>query len=197
MNEAWKARAGWLVNRNVLFVVIAVAVFLFWPESWMQQRRPLPRAETSTLVYQQEFDTDVLADERSGWSRLWTQDDQLVRVVDGALAIQFGTNMPLGAVFVLDEYQPQHLYEIHVKLRQVKTCGALIVRVRKKGKTSVQQIAGRRLLPTEGEGFAPVVMEFVTPRQTGREVLIQFYPYDAPRDRGGELILDRMEILQW
>ena len=198
MNDTRRKYLAWVLNQNVLFVVIAAAAFFLWPESWVrEQPRSVPRAETSTVVLQEGFDADVLADAQSGWSRLWTEDTQLVRVADGVLRIQFSSNRPLGAVYVLDRYEPNRIYEIRAKLRQVRTCGALIVRVRKKGRTSVRQIAGRCLLPTEGEGPADVATEFVAPNEAGREVLIQFYPYDALRDRGGEMIIDRMDILKW
>jgi len=198
MKLNWKKIRRWLSNRNLAFVLIAAAAYLLWPASLVQTHpRPLPKAEKSRLVYVQDFSADVLGDGSSGWSRMWTERADLVCVKDGELVLSFSQADTYGAMFAFDGYEPRRIYEIHVRLKQLATNGALIVRVRKKGHRDMYQIAGLRLTPSANQEFQDIRLEFVAPESKGREVLMQLYQYDPRKDLGGTMIVDRMEILRW
>jgi len=187
-----------LLNKNVAFVVVAVGAYFLWPESLVQRKpRPLPRAEKSRLIYACDFDSDVFDDPSSGWSRMYTDDPKLVFVKAGALTIEFSEPKTYGAVLTLNNYQRRRIYEVRLKVKQLKTSGALIIRTRKKGWKDQRQIAGVRLAPSENERFRNVSLEFVAPAKQGKEILIQLYQYDRKKDLGGTLIVDKVEVHQW
>lgn len=187
-----------LLNKNVAFVVVAVGAYFFWPESLVQRKsRPLPRAEKSRLIYACDFDSNVFTDPSSGWSRMYTNNPKLVFVKAGVLTIEFSEPKTYGAVLTLNNYDRRRIYEVCLRVRQLKTSGALIIRTRKKGRKDLHQIAGVRLAPNENESFRDVSLEFVAPAEQGKEILIQLYQYDRKKDLGGTLIAEKVEVHQW
>lgn len=186
----------WLRHKNVLFVLIAVAAFLLWPGP-REGTRPLPRAEASRLVYAQDFSSDVLADPASGWSSMRAESTDVLSVKDGVLTVSFDTPELCGAVYVFERYEPRRIYEVRLRVKQVKTEGACIIRYRKKGSKKARQLAGVLLVPSESGEYQNISLEFVAPRKPGREVLVQLYQYERKKCVGGTLHADSIEIHRW
>ena len=117
-------------------------------------------------------------------------------VREGRLVIRFKVAGWYGASYRLGPFKPLHYYSLQLAVKQSKT-GAVNVWARPRGQDKFRQIAGRRLLPTRGDEFVPILLEFVAPETPDTEVLIRFYQFDSKEDVGGVMVLDRFEILEW